>query len=850
MKFAHWFALRLIRNHSRLLILVIIALSFGLTQRIGTNLLLSSIKSAMISQSKTFLVGDIEIKSSKPLTQPQRESISETIPRNSDVQMSVECLSIAIASETTKNILVSLKGIQSTFPFYGELQLTAYGKPVLTKTAVQTMQLNPEVWVDQSLKITLNLHEGSEIRLGKLLCIVKGFIQSEPGQGIQGFSFGPRVYIGYPQLLASGLTEEGSKVSYLTILKLPSLSTPGTVATKLRKALGITTKSRAWMTPFTPQDGIQITTHFEKAKQWLRLFSDLSNYFSLLSIVLLILSTSAVGTMVKGYVEKNIPQFGVLEVLGANKIQLLRSIGVLLAYLFLLSMGIGATTGLIAYFGIKYWFADSLPLATGWLWMIKPVLMGMLQSAIFTLLFAGIPIYFAWDWTPLEMLNGHCKVTFPFFKKVRLALIAGGIIFVAMWLETHVFISSAIFGAGLTLMGSVVYFLVSVIVNRIPTWSQKWSFSWQFGMNNLYRFRSYIVFAITALTIGLCCLSMMILYKNAIISELELDRHQRFPDLFLVGIYDHQKNDLNQFFYQWASKLQLEPLVKARITQINQIDIKTNPNNDTPRDNLLNREQNLSFRENLSEGESLIKGEWIKGYYQVEGSLEEWFAKTLGVKLGDSITFEIQGVSVEAKITSIRKVRWTTFAPNFFVLISPGALKDAPKEWLGTVSGLSTEAMPKIQAQLSEQFPSVTIIPVKASVDKIKRLLNLIFHSIILLSLLSLVSGILAVLSVLILTFTLRIPDIQVLKILGFQYPAIRMSTVAELVSLTAIAFVLSNGLAIALMKLFISTQTNLTFKISFSTIFLEGVLLISSAGLVAIILSKKLYKTKPNVSA
>ena len=848
---AKWVSLRLIRKHRILAVLVIASLALGIAQRVGIGLMLDSIQNALVHQSKSFLLADIEIRSVDPISPEKLAQLKELLPQNSKLQTSVECLSIAVSSSNYKSTLVSLKAVDQGFPLYGQLKLKSGQVYRDSNTAIAHLQRYPEAWIDPTLKITLGLKEGDIIYLGKIGFLVKGYIAGEPGEGIQGFSFGPRVYVGTSFLQASGLVSEGSRVSHLILIKLPESKNPLQIAQKIRTAWGLSEKSYQWRTPFANAAGgsdIQVTTHMEKAKQWIRLFGDVGQFFSVLSLLMLILSCLAVGTMLRGYSERILPEIGVTHLLGATRAQVAQTLVLILSYFIGLGTVLGLILGCSGFALIQWQFQAYLP--TSWLgwWMAKPIVLGAIESLVFAFGFGSLPLILTMTWKPLELANGISDRRVS--KRIIMALSGAIIVLIGSFFYIDTLNLKLAFGASVVLALAIglCIGLAKVCTALSTRFSQQWSFEFQYGFNNLYRFRHHFVWAITSLSIGILCLSMVGIFKSSLLAELQQDRNQVFPDLFLVGIFDHQKDDLTHYFYQWTSKLQLSPVIKARMTHINARRVGNVTTNDEQKNYLLNREQNLSFREQTGEGEKLIAGDWMKGWYQVEASLEEWFAKKLDINLGDTLTFDVQGVTLKAKVTSFRTVKWTTFKPNFFILLSPNALKEAPKEWLGTVSGLSTEELPKIQAQLAEQFPSVTTIPVKESVDKIKRTLNLVFHAVEVLSYLAVISAIATLVSVVMLTLSFRQKDVHTLKILGFSYKAVQQAIAIEFAAIVTLSCVIGGGIGTSVSIWLLLSETNLELHIPIGTLWWVFIGFMSLALAMSFGVARYLYHSKPKL--
>jgi putative ABC transport system permease protein len=218
------------------------------------------------------------------------------------------------------------------------------------------------------------------------------------------------------------------------------------------------------------------------------------------------------------------------------------------------------------------------------------------------------------------------------------------------------------------------------------------------------------------------------------------------PQLFLFDIQEEQLDGVQALIKSLGRDLaQPSPMVRARLEKVNGVPFKRDEDDagdegrkdasrhkagsrkaatleERNRRQMRNRGFNLSFRDTLSDAEKLASGTWWHGR-AAEGALpevsvEKDFSKRLKLKLGDTLTFDVQGVEVAGKVTNLRQVRWASFQPNFFVLFQPGALDDAPKTYLGTLSKVSAEDAENIQNRVSGAFPNVTILNLKDVIGK------------------------------------------------------------------------------------------------------------------------------------
>jgi putative ABC transport system permease protein len=216
--------------------------------------------------------------------------------------------------------------------------------------------------------------------------------------------------------------------------------------------------------------------------------------------------------------------------------------------------------------------------------------------------------------------------------------------------------------------------------------------------------------------------------QDLILNEIRIPKGRVIPQLFLFDIQEEQLDSLQSLIRSRGQDLaQPSAMVRARLEKVNGKPFKRDEETtakgrsatleDRNRRQFRNRGFNLSYRDTLSDAESLVSGRLWSGPVKPgeipEISMEKDFAKRLELKLGDTLLFDVQGVEVEGKVTSLRQVRWASFQPNFFVLFQPGALEDAPKTFLGTLKRMPEDQAEDIQNRVSEAFPNVTILNLK-----------------------------------------------------------------------------------------------------------------------------------------
>jgi putative ABC transport system permease protein len=282
--------------------------------------------------------------------------------------------------------------------------------------------------------------------------------------------------------------------------------------------------------------------------------------------------------------------------------------------------------------------------------------------------------------------------------------------------------------------------------------------------------------------------------RSVLDRDLETPDGDVLPSLFLFDIQPEQRDALASHVATAGARLErMSPMVRARLDRVNGEPVATSPSGRPPptgsrmaRDaeeearRLRSRRYNLTWRERLTDSEVMRAGRPFSGTRApdaegpAEMSLEIDFAERLGLDLGDTLGFDVQGVSVEGVVVSLREVRWNSFQPNFFVLFQPGVLEEAPAIYLASVPSLAPEARDALQASLQAEFPNVSSIDVTRAVRHMLGLIDQLHWALAGSSGLSLVVGWMLVLALARDAARARRWEVNLLKVLGAELRDIR----------------------------------------------------------------------------
>ena len=271
--------------------------------------------------------------------------------------------------------------------------------------------------------------------------------------------------------------------------------------------------------------------------------------------------------------------------------------------------------------------------------------------------------------------------------------------------------------------------------------------------------------------------------KVSLKEDLSAPAQLKLPSLFLFDIQDEQLDPLKKFLSERQLSLaQISPLIRARIIKVNgtpyERDLeegKFRTREEESKARFRNRSVNLTYRDHLSSSESLKAGHDFTGVYDpkskklAELSVEYRFAEQMNFKLGDRLSFEIQGIEVEGEIVNLRAVKWNSFQPNFFIQMQSGVLDEAPKTILASISS-SAQQVPELQNALVKQFSNISLIDVAKVIEKVIEISDKMSWSLELMAGLSLLAGFVVLFSIANYEVRRRSWDLNLLKIFGASH--------------------------------------------------------------------------------
>ena len=841
------------RGQARRFWLVIFCVGLGVAARVSIGSFMGRLDRALSREARNLLTADIEISKRTPFTAEEEDRIKKALPPPVRLQQVLSFATMGAAPASGATRLLEVRAVGESYPFYGRLQLS--DQPVQEgNSSLAKLFADPlSVYVEPELLLQMHARVGDVLRLGKADFRIAGTLLQEPGLGASVFSLGPRVLIGRNQLARTGLISLGSRVYYSWLAALPDSSEAESVAADLRRAWGIPDDKSPYPAATGQEPNIQVKTFKDKQAQLRRFFDRLGDYLRLVSLMALLLGGIGVGSVVRGFVVDNLESIAVLKALGFSSGRIIRVYSLQVLGLSVTGSLVGAVLGTLAQNLFPLLLSQFMPVS------VKPgldlvsILWG-LGLGVFTSAYYGLlPLLEIGNVKPLSIFRGDVTTD---MRKIALwifVLVGAALFGLVAAFEARSIVLGSLFGVAVLLGGVIIYGGGRLIIPRLRHFRRLFrGFGYRHGVSNLSRpgLRPYS--AIVALGLASLLIGLLVVYQYCLLRELRPGKREELPNFFLIDIQDDQVADLRAFLAkEGVSRTVFSPMVKARYRGLNGRTVvlrRAHTREGETERRMRTREQNLSYRPALSSDETILRGRWMdtKSQGPAEASLEGWFAQQIGARVGDTVNFDIQGVPVEARVTSIRKVRWSSFQPNFFILLTPSALEDAPKTWVASLSGLSEQDRSRIQTDLVRSFPNVTIFDVDQASRRIMDIIERISWAIHFLALFSLGAGLVVLVGIALSTARQRQMETTLLKVLGATRRTIVSSVAVEFGLLGAVSSVIGLALSLAFGWILTERFLDIAFHAPWRHLAVIAVLLSGLCALTGILACRRVFEAKP----
>ncbi|WP_218191326.1 ABC transporter permease [Enhydrobacter aerosaccus] len=684
--------------------------------------------------------------------------------------------------------LIQLKAVEPSYPLYGTVELKGGG------SLADALAKRDGLWgaaVEESALKRMNIALGDEVKVGEARLQVRAVIAREPDSGLSAFaSLGPRLMMPLAALGDSQLVQPGSLLTWQYRLKL----SPG----RSDKAMAETLKERfpdaSWRIEDLDAAGGGIRFWLER----------LTQFISLIGLSALLVGGVGVGNAVSSFLASRLRTIATLKCLGAPQRLVFATYFIQLGALALLGVAIGVALGAALPFLAQSLIADLLPVKARIALYVRPLAIAAVFGLLVSLLFALLPLIRARRIPAVTLMRGAVVAAMRLDWREIALVAAVAVLLAAFAVQT----AGSRRIAAYFVVGAVAAFIAFPLLARgvmaaAARIGKPRLAALRLALANLHRPGSPTPIVMLSLGLGLTVLVATALIEGNLREQITQRIPKDAPAFFFVDIQSTQMPAFEQAIaaIPGAGALEKVPSLRGRIVKIggkpvSELKIPAGARW------AVDSDRGITYAATPPDGAHVVEGTWWAADYRGPQlvSFDETLAHDFGIGIGDTITVNVLGREIEARIASLRHIEWQTLAINFVMVFSPGILDRAPHTFLATVKAMP-QAEEAIFKTITDRFPNVTVISVRDAIQTASEVLGNIGLATRLIGLLSILAGVLVLAGAMLATQRRRVHEAVVMKVLGatrlriasifaWEFAALGLSTaVAALGVGTAAAF-------------------------------------------------------------
>ena len=798
-------ALREQRNGLKGFYVFIACVALGVAVITGVGALADALRASFERQGETLIGGDVA------LARPHRPAEGQErswLWQQGRISETATMRAMARRTDGTDQALVELKGVDAAYPLVGAVSLLEG----LSLTAAVREEAG--VAVDPILLDRLGLKIGDSLSIGHLKLPIRASIGAEPDRISERLSVGPRVLVSLETLRRTGLIDPGSLVSWRYALKLAADGAP--LADQLASF-------RNAMKEALPEAGFTLRDRRDPSPQLSRTLERLRQFLTLVGLAALLVGGVGVANAVATYLDRRRKVIAAFKSLGASK-RIIFGVH-LLQVIFIAGIGIvaGSLLGMLIPVALTSALGDALPIKADIALSARSLLTAAAYGLLVSLLFSLWPLGRA-EAVPTAVLFRDEVAPGPVLPRwgvIVLTLAIG-----ALLAAFAIFSSEARLLAFYSCLGVLLVFAVftglGAAISRVARGIRRPRRpELALAIGDLGAPGGLTRSVVISLGAGLSLLVTVALVDHSVVAELTEHLPESSPNYFILDLKRDESEAFQKLVRSEVGEARIEqaPMLRGRIMQVAgrpAEQVKAAPEAQW----VLNGDRGLSYAEAVPAGSKLVAGQWWPADYAGEPlvSLEAEIAKGLGLKLGDTVTVNVLGRNVTARVANLREVKWESLSLNFVLVFSPNTLQGAPHNLLATVTlpkeaSLATEA--KLAQAIGRAFPASTAIRVKDALDAFGVIFARVMLAVRSAGSVTLIAGALVLAGALATAQRRRIQQAAILKALGATRRRILLSHLLEYVLLAVLTSFISFLIGTAAAWLAVTQAMELEFTFS-----------------------------------
>jgi putative ABC transport system permease protein len=768
--------------------LLIVAVTLAVAALTAVGFFADRLKGGLQRDARQLLGGDAVLRSDG-VTPAVFEAKARSLGLQVTSTVTFPTMGRAREEEGGASKLVAFKAVPEGYPLRGSMKVA--DTPEGTGRDTREIPAPGTAWADASLFDALGLTMGQTLLMGDASFKLTRVIVQEPDRGAGFINFSPRVMINAADLAATGLIQPASRTSY----RFAVAGSDAAVKSFVQWATQEIKKAEL--------RGVRIESLESGSPEMRQTLDRAEKFLNLVALLAALLSAVAVAIVARGFAAKHLDDCAMLRVLGQPQ----RTIALAYTFEFVLAGMAASALGVLIGYAVHYGFVlllaglveTVLPAATFW-----PVAFGMGMGLTLLLAFGLPPVLQLAQVPPLRVIRRDVGNLRPASLAVLLVGVLG---FAALLVAASSDLKLGLIAVG-GFAGAVAVFAVasfaavkvlraSVSETTAPRWLV-------LATRQLSARPAYAVVQVSALAVGLLALMLLVLLRTDLISSWRRATPPDAPNRFVINVQPEQGDAFQKALRDGGvKKFDWYPMIRGRLVAVNGKDVTPDDFQDDRAKRLVDREFNLSHAAQQPSHNPVVAGRWTADEAGAI-SVEDGLAQTLGLKLGDSLRFDIGGQISEAKITSLRKVDWGSMRVNFFVMYPVAQMTDVPVSYISAFraperqAAVNGERPRSFDNELVKAFPNITNVDMSSTIAQVQRVLDQVIRAVEYLFGFTLAAGLVVLFAAITATREERAKEFAIMRAVGARASLLRQVQRAELAGVGLLAGFLASIVALA----------------------------------------------------
>jgi len=758
---------RELRSGEVLVLLAAVILAVAALTAVG--FLTDRIGKAVARQANEVLAADLRVRSQEPIPDSWREMASGYELRTADM---VSFPTVVFAGE--ESALTSLLAVSNGYPLRGAVRIS--DALFSEQRKADGIPAPGEVWADSALLARLGADVGDRLSVGELELRIGSVVTYRPDQSIGFASLAPTLLMNIGDVPASGLIGEGSRVRYALLIAGDEESVTG-FNTAIEDEL---------------PDSMRLRSAEESSERAYAAADRAKRFLSLTAIISLLLSAVAVAMSARRFAHRRMDTVALMKSLGATQGFVISVAIVQLVMLGVIGVLAGSIVGFAAEEILSWILADiiqgDLPDPGP-----MPVILASGSAMVLLIGFALPSLIQLRNTPPLRVLRHDAMPPAP--SRILVAGLSLAAVAALLYRSVGDPTMLLIVLGGIIVIATALYLVGRGLVALMGRFRSGVGVAWRYGLANVARRGRASAVQVVAFGLGLTVLLLLTLVRTDLLEGWRRTLDEKAPNHFLINIQRSETESVTNVFEARGVKVpDFAPLVRARMTLINGESVKEREYPAEDAQWFVNREQNLSWATHLSSSNEILEGEWWPADYAGPPlvSIEEEVSMETGLGIGDKLQFEIAGQSLDAEITSVRRINWDSFMPNFFLVLSPGALDNYPATFIASMRIEDDDKGALVD--LVRKHPTISVIDLDSILQQVRGIIEKATMAVQAVFFFTLAAGIAVLFAAVQSTIDERRFESAMLRALGARKRIVFAGVMAEFAALGAAAGVLASA--------------------------------------------------------